>query len=67
MDLLSLQQNFLEQQLIRTAEVLEAQVDQHIKELENLDEDDYERIRQKRLQQLKAVHNQKQVSKSMAI
>ena len=61
MDLLSLQQNF-EDQLIRTAEMLEEKVDQQLKELENMDEDDFERLRQKRLLQLKAAHNQKQAS-----
>jgi len=60
MDLLSLQQNF-EDQLVRTAEMLEEKVDQQLKELENMDEDDFERLRQKRLLQLKAAHNQKQV------
>jgi len=45
--------DMLSQRLLEAAKVVEEQVDEQLKELDNLDDDDYEAIRQKRMDQMK--------------
>ena len=46
-------QQALEAGLLRAAETVEAQIDEQLQKLENLQEDDLERIRQRRIDEMK--------------
>lgn len=46
-------QQALEAGLLRAAETVEAQIDEKLQKLENLQEDDLERIRQRRIDEMK--------------
>ena len=46
------QQQMLEQQLLHAAEVMEEQIDTEMKKMDEMDEDDIEKIRQRRLKGL---------------
>lgn len=50
----------LEQQLLQVGAALEQQVDAELDRLEKLDEDDMDTIRQRRIQQMKKAHQQRQ-------
>ena len=43
----------LEQQLLRAAQQVEDQIDSELHKMENMDDDDIERLRQKRIDELK--------------
>lgn len=51
----------LGKELLNAAKIVEEHVESEIKRLENMDENDLEAVRQKRLQQLKMQQNQRQV------
>lgn len=53
----------LEQQLMQAAEVVEQHLDAEINRLDNIDEDDLEKIRERRVQAMKKAQAQKQVTK----
>lgn len=55
-----MQQQALEQQLMHAAEVMEEQVDAEMKKMNELDEDDIEAIRQRRLKAMQRSHAAKQ-------
>ena len=46
-------QQMMEQQLLRAAQEVEDQIDSEMHKLENMDDDDIERLRQKRIDELK--------------
>ncbi len=46
-------QHVIEQQVLRAAQEVEAQIDSELHRLENLDDDDIERLRQRRIDELK--------------
>ena len=46
-------QQMLEQNLLQVAQTMEAQLDAQLHNLDNLEEDDLERIRQKRIDDMK--------------
>ena len=50
----------LQQNLIAAAEIIEKQVDAKIEELDNLKDDDIEKLRKKRLMELKNAQTQKE-------
>jgi len=50
----------LEKQLMQAAEVVESQIDAEINRLDNLDEDELEKIREKRVEAMKRAQVQKQ-------
>lgn len=52
-------QSVMEQQLLHAAKAVEAQVDSELHRLENLDEDDLESLRRKRLESMKKLNEQK--------
>jgi len=54
------QQQMLEQQLLKAAEVMEEQIDSEMKKMNELDDDDIEAIRQKRLKDMQKAHAAKQ-------
>ncbi|CAI5445345.1 unnamed protein product [Caenorhabditis angaria] len=56
----ALQQQMLGEHLIRAAQVMEEQIDQEMNKLENLEEDDLEAIRRKRMDQIKKAQKSKQ-------
>lgn len=53
-------QQAVEQQLMQAAQVVEQQLDAEISKLENLEEDDLESLRKKRIQAMKKAQQQKQ-------
>ncbi|XP_015111153.1 thioredoxin domain-containing protein 9 isoform X1 [Diachasma alloeum] len=50
----------IQQKVLEVAKQVESQLDAEIEALENLDIDDIEKLREKRLQEMKKVHQQKQ-------
>ena len=46
-------QNALENQLLQVTQMMESQVDAEIERMEKLDDDDFEAIRQRRMNQMK--------------
>ena len=52
-------QSIMEQQLLQAAKAVEAQVDSELHRLENLDEDDLEALRRRRLESMKKMNEQK--------
>ena len=52
-------QAILEQQMVRAAEVIEEQIDEEIKKVDEMDDDDLDMIRQRRIEQLKRARAQK--------
>eukprot|EP00976_Prorocentrum_cordatum_P035447 720706-Prorocentrum_minimum.AAC.4 len=60
MDINAMMAQVVEQQVMNVASVVEDQLDDQLHKLENLDEDDLERIRQKRIQAMKAAQVKKQ-------
>mmetsp|Transcript_36730 Transcript_36730/g.80015 ORF Transcript_36730/g.80015 Transcript_36730/m.80015 type:complete len:221 (-) Transcript_36730:60-722(-) len=60
MNLNAMMQQVVEQQVMNVASVVEDQLDEQLHKLENLDEDDLERIRQKRIDAMKAAQIKKQ-------
>ncbi|XP_063992842.1 thioredoxin domain-containing protein 9 [Diachasmimorpha longicaudata] len=50
----------IQQKVLQVAKQVESQLDAEIEALENLDIDDIERLREKRLQEMKKAHQQKQ-------
>jgi len=54
------QQAMLEQHLLKAAEAMEEQIDSEIKKMEELDDDDIEAIRQRRLKAMQKAHAAKQ-------
>jgi len=50
----------LEKQLMQAAEVVETQIDAEINRLDNLDEDELEKIRERRVEAMKRAQVQKQ-------
>lgn len=53
-------ENILQQKLVAAAELVERQLDQEIEKLDNIDINDLDKLREKRLQELKKQHEQKQ-------
>eukprot|EP01063_Lacrimia_lanifica_P022936 TRINITY_DN30448_c0_g1_i1.p1 TRINITY_DN30448_c0_g1~~TRINITY_DN30448_c0_g1_i1.p1 ORF type:complete len:198 (+),score=116.71 TRINITY_DN30448_c0_g1_i1:54-647(+) len=60
MDGVAAQQEMLERQVIAAAEIVEQELDNEIAKADNMDEDDLEVIRRKRLAQLKKAKEQKE-------
>merc|ERR1711990_988077 len=54
------QQQMLEQQLLKAAEIMEEQIDTEMKKMDELDDDDIEKIRQRRLKAMQKAHQAKQ-------
>lgn len=52
----------LEQTLVSAASALEQHIDSEINRLDNLDEDDLEKIREKRIKAMRLAQSQKQVN-----
>lgn len=48
--------------LEQSAKVIDEQVDAHLSKLDEMDEDDFERLKERRLEALKKAQKQKQVS-----
>lgn len=57
-----MQQQMLERQLLKAAEMMESQIDSEMKKMNELDDDDIEALRQKRLKAMQKAHAAKQVS-----
>lgn len=53
-------QNAISDHLVQATQIVEQQVDAEINKLENMDEEDFDVLRQKRMQQLKKAQKQKQ-------
>lgn len=53
-------QNALENQLLQVTQMMESQVDAEIEKLDKMDDDDFESIRQRRMNQMKKAQEQKQ-------
>lgn len=53
-------ESLLQQKILNAASIVEEQIDSELNRLENLNEDDIEKVREKRLQQLKKQHELKQ-------
>lgn len=51
----------IQQKLAEVASVVEQQIDAEIEKLDNLNVDDLEQLREKRLQDMKKLQNQKQI------
>lgn len=51
----------LEQQVLQSARLVEEQVDAELEKLQTMDEDDLERLKERRLEALKKAQKQKQV------
>ena len=62
MDAMHMQQQMLERQLLKAAEMMESQIDTEMKKMNELDDDDIESLRQKRLKAMQKAHAAKQVS-----
>ena len=62
MDAMHMQQQMLEKQLLKAAEMMEEQIDSEMKKMDELDDDDIESLRQKRLKAMQRAHAAKQVS-----
>eukprot|EP00668_Euglena_longa_P011259 GGOE01013650.1.p1 GENE.GGOE01013650.1~~GGOE01013650.1.p1 ORF type:complete len:213 (+),score=86.88 GGOE01013650.1:88-639(+) len=50
----------LEQQLLHAAEIIESQVDEKLRSLEEMDDDELDRMRERRIQQIKKEQQQKE-------
>ena len=61
MDAMHMQQQMLERQLLKAAEMMENQIDNEMKKMNELDDDDIEALRQKRLKAMQKAHAAKQV------
>lgn len=55
-----MQQQMLERQLLKAAEMMESQIDNEMKKMNELDDDDIEALRQKRLKAMQKAHAAKQ-------
>lgn len=60
MDAMHMQQQMLERQLLKAAEMMESQIDNEMKKMNELDDDDIEALRQKRLKAMQKAHAAKQ-------
>ena len=52
--------------LIKAAEIMEEQIDSEMKKMDELDDDDIEKIRQRRLKAMQKAHQAKQVFLSLS-
>lgn len=53
-------ESLIQQKVLEVANQVERQLDAELEQLENLDVDDLEKLREKRLEEMKKVHQQKQ-------
>lgn len=53
-------ESLIQQKVLEVANQVERQLDAELDQLENLDVDDFEKLREKRLNDIKKIHQQKQ-------